>query len=288
MKGSKTSAKSRKPKPVGDYVHGFSREEQDRLYRQAKFFEPYIYRNVDFSEQENLVEVGCGVGAQTEILRRRFPHLAITSVDFSKSQLDRAKHHLRSLLAQKGEKSTATLTLKQANAEHLPFAAGSFDAAFLCWFLEHLSDPSKVLGQVKRCLKKEGVLFCNEVMHATLFLHPYSPATLQYWFEFNDHQWNQKGDPFVGAKLGNLLQAAGFRNIQTEIVTLHYDNRTPRLRARFTQDLIELLLSAAPGLLESRRVTEKMIAAMREELSALERDPDAVVMYSWVQAQATK
>jgi ubiquinone/menaquinone biosynthesis C-methylase UbiE len=284
--GSKNVSKKSPRGANEQYVHGFSREEQERLYRQAKFFEPYIYRHVDFSEQEALLEVGCGVGAQTEILLRRFPHLKITSVDASKKQLERARLHLRPFLKENAAEKRVRLV--EANGEKLPFTPGSFDAAFLCWFLEHLPAPEKALAQVKKMLRPGGVLYCNEVMHATFFLHPYSPATLQYWFEFNDHQWNQKGDPFVGAKLGNLLQETGFRNVQTEIIQLHYDNRTPRLRARFIQDLVELLLSAAPGLIASRRVTEKMIQAMKEELSTLQKDPNAVVLYSWVQARAEK
>lgn len=273
-------------KENADYVHGFTKDEQDRLYRQAEFFEPYIYRNVDFSENDSLVEIGCGVGAQTEILLRRFPHLQITSIDASPSQLNRAKKHLSSLSTD--PLKSKKVTLLKGNAEKLPFKPNTFDAAFLCWFLEHLPHPMKALKEIKKSLKPNGTLICNEVMHATFFLHPYSPATLQYWFEFNDHQWNQKGDPFVGAKLGNYLKQAGFKNIQTEIIQLHFDNRTPKLRARFIEDLIELLLSAAPGLLQNRKVTEKMIESMKEELDTLKKDKNAVVMYSWVQSRAQK
>ena len=49
---------------------------------------------------------------------------------------------------------------------------------------------------------------------------------------FNDHQLEIGGDPFVGAKLGNLLQAVGYRDITTEVVTIHLDNRAPGERAR--------------------------------------------------------
>lgn len=50
------------------YLHGFSKTEQDRLREQAVFSEQTIYRDIDFSESKNIIEVGCGVGAQTEIL----------------------------------------------------------------------------------------------------------------------------------------------------------------------------------------------------------------------------
>ena len=49
------------------YLHGFSSEEQDRLRRQARFGEHTIYQDVNFSRVKNLLEVGCGVGAQSEI-----------------------------------------------------------------------------------------------------------------------------------------------------------------------------------------------------------------------------
>ena len=50
---------------------------------------------------------------------------------------------------------------------------------------------------------------------------------------FNDRQLELGGDPFVGAKLGNLLQAVGFRDIRTEVKTFHLDNRVPGERAEF-------------------------------------------------------
>lgn len=65
------------------YLHGFSHEEQARLVRQARLTESTIFRNIDYSGARRLMEVGSGVGAQTEILLRRFPDLHATCVDLS-------------------------------------------------------------------------------------------------------------------------------------------------------------------------------------------------------------
>ena len=65
---------------------------------------------------------------------------------------------------------------------------------------------------------------------------------------FNDYQLELGGDPFVGAKLGNLLQAVGYRDIATEVRPIHLDNRAPGERAEFLAYWTELLLSGAPGL----------------------------------------
>src|SRR5688500_11151431 len=63
------------------YLHGFSPTEQARLPRQARIAESTIFRNVDYAGARRLLAVGSGVGAQTEILLRRFPDLHATCID---------------------------------------------------------------------------------------------------------------------------------------------------------------------------------------------------------------
>jgi hypothetical protein len=46
------------------YLHGYTREEQNRLCEQARITEQRIFDTVDFSECEHILELGCGVGAQ--------------------------------------------------------------------------------------------------------------------------------------------------------------------------------------------------------------------------------
>ena len=52
-------------------------------------------------------------------------------------------------------------------------------------------------------------MYITEVMNSSFFLDPYSPNVWRYWMAFNDFQYDHGGDPFVGAKLGNLLLAGG-------------------------------------------------------------------------------
>jgi cyclopropane fatty-acyl-phospholipid synthase-like methyltransferase len=60
------------------YLHGFSEKEQSRLRAQAAFAEQTVYGGLSLGEGKNILEVGCGVGAQSEILLRRFPKIHIT------------------------------------------------------------------------------------------------------------------------------------------------------------------------------------------------------------------
>jgi hypothetical protein len=124
-------------------------------------------------------------------------------------------------------------------------------------------------------------------LNATLYLHPYSPATLQYWFAFNDHQWNIKGDPFVGAKLGGMLHDVGFQDIAVRNVIFHYDSRSPKMRSMMFEYWTKLLLSGAPSLVAAKRVNEHLVSEMTSELNSLKNDRNAVFYYSAVQAEGS-
>src|SRR5258708_39181476 len=90
-------AKGSSRKSTRGYVHGFTREEQERLYRQARFLEHRVHEGLPLWRAKNLIEVGCGVGAQTDILLRRYPDLHVTGLDASARNLDRAKRHIAGL-----------------------------------------------------------------------------------------------------------------------------------------------------------------------------------------------
>jgi ubiquinone/menaquinone biosynthesis C-methylase UbiE len=263
------------------YLHGFTQHEQDRLYRQARYLEDAVHDRLPFRRSRRLLEVGCGVGAQTEILLRRFPELHVTGVDRSAQNLARARRHLDGCAWAKGR-----FQLQRSAAETLPFAADAFDAAFLCWILEHVDDAARTLSEVRRVLRPGSPVVVTEVQNATFFLDPYSPNTLQYWMAFNDTQLELGGDPFVGARLGNLLLAGGYGDIRTEVKTFHFDNRTPADRTEFLAYWTELLLSGAPELAKSGKVSAAVVEGMQRELERVARDPDAVFWYSFVQARA--
>lgn len=262
------------------YIHGFTKDEQDRLFQQARVHEDLIFSQVDFSACNQVIEVGSGVGAQTKILLERFPHIQIQCVDASTAQAARAKEAL------KDEITAGKVRIDVADALHLPHEDNKFDGAFICWLLEHVQNPVEILQEVQRVLRSGGVIYCNEVFNASFYLHPYSPATLKYWMEFNDHQWSLKGDPFVGGKLANYLMKAGYQNISTKVLTHQYDNRMPKKRAAFIDYWTNLLLSGAEGLLSAGRVTPEIVQEMTRELQTLKKDPDSVIFYSWILARA--
>lgn len=263
------------------YIHGFEKKEQDRLIYQADFLEPYVYQGVDLEFTKTLLEVGCGVGAQTQILCRRFPKLKIDGLDLSPEQLKTASKVLAK------EIKAGRVTLQQQDAQKLRLNKTDYDAAFICWFLEHVPNPLLVLKNVRKNLRPGAKVYISEVFNHSLFMEPYSPAYLKYWFEFNDFQWEIKGHPFVGAQLGNLLKASGFKNINVEIRPFHFDAREPEKRAAFIDYFFNILLSAEETLIKTNRVTPQLIKQMKKEVEIAKKSKNSVFFYSYVRATAT-
>ena len=266
---------------MAKYLHGFSKKEQDRLIHQAEFLEPYVYDGVDLEFAKHLLEVGCGVGAQTKIMCRRFPKLKIDGVDLSKAQLETAKNYL----SEEIKKKRVRLFEQDAQKLQAP-SAGKYDSAFLCWFLEHVPDPKLVSSNVRKQLAPGAKIYCSEVFNQTLFMEPYSPAYLKYWFEFNHYQDEIKGHPFIGGTLGNLLKAAGFHDIQLEIRPFHFDARNPERKAAFTEYFFQILLSAEQTLLEEGRISKELVKEMKKEVKIVKNTKDSVFFYAFVRATA--
>ena len=263
------------------YLHGFSETEQNRLRQQARFAEQTIYQDINLANSTKLLEVGCGVGAQSEILLRRFPELNLHGIDLSDKQLAAAKSHLSTLAF-----ADNRFNIEKMNAEKMSFDSNSFDSAFLCWVLEHIPNPSNVLSEVRRVLTPGSTVYITEVLNSSFFLDPYSPNVWKYWMAFNDYQYANAGDPFVGAKLGNLLMSLGFRDIKTSVKTWHLDNREPERRKETIDFWTDLLMSGADQLINEKVIDKELADNTYKELKAVASNPNAVFFYSFVQASA--
>ncbi len=280
-----TKQKINSPKALGEdhyeYLHGYSSTEQKRLFEQAQFYEQSVYEDIDWPKGAlQILEPGCGVGAQSDILMRRFPQLNLSCVDRSPEQLKTAqKYHQKNM-------KQGRVKFYKGEATELPLGESSHDGAFVCYLLEHVPKPAEVLAEIHRVLKPGAKIYCTEVFNAAFYLAPYAPATLKYYFEFNDHQWETGGNPFMGAHLGSLLSDAGFKQIQTKMIYFQLDKRTPKQRTEHCNFFLKLLESASPELLKTKRVTPSLIKEVKNEWVKAANDPDSILFYSMIQASA--
>jgi predicted O-methyltransferase YrrM len=261
-----------------NYVHGFDPEEQLRLKVQAEFLAPMVYKEVDFRGCKNLLEVGSGVGAQTRILLERFQDLQITCVDSSAVQLAQARINLASFgdRVRFVEQDGAALQLGER-----------FDAAFVCWTLEHVTSPIRLLDKLKEHLQAGARVYVTEVFNSSLYVSPGHSHLRHYVEVMSDFQRNIGGNPDVGIELGNLLTEVGFSSCTTRFDGFYLDARSGEKRKTVTSYWKELLKSAAPALLAEGVITPEAVEKMLEDLEKLGNDENAIFFYQFVQAKAT-
>lgn len=266
------------------YIHSYAREEQARLIRQARFLAPWVQSGVDFSGCGEVLELGCGVGAQMRLLLERFPRARFTGIDISREQLQAAHVQLADEVAR------GRVELLEASAYRLPFADASFDAVYTYWVLEHLGNPLALLGEARRVLRPGGLLVCTEVFDSGLYTWPAQPDLTAYWRAFTALQAELGGDPDVGVKLAALFSLARLESIELRDVSPQMDARMAvrAERQAFVAYWRDLLLSGAEKLLLHGRETVDGIAAMERAFADLANDPDAVYRYGVFQAFGRK
>jgi ubiquinone/menaquinone biosynthesis C-methylase UbiE len=94
------------------------------------------------------IDVGCGNGAFTEVLIARSAPAAVTGIDPSPGQIDYALTRPATKLAQ----------FRLADAQALPFAENSFDAASMALVIAFVPDPVKAASEMARVVKPGGIV----------------------------------------------------------------------------------------------------------------------------------
>lgn len=263
---------------MANYVHGFDPEEQLRLKVQAEFLAPMVYKDVDFGECKKLLEVGSGVGAQTRILLEKFPNIQITCVDSSPVQLAQARINLSSFEERIRfvEQDACTLQLEER-----------FDAAFVCWTLEHVASPLHLLVRLREHLLPGAQIYVTEVFNSSLYVSPGFSHLQHYVRVMSDFQRKIGGNPDVGIELGNLLIAAGFSTCSTRFDGFYLDARSGQKRKLVAEYWKELLKSAAHALVSKGACTPNEVEKMIGDLEKLGNDENAIFFYQFVQAKVT-
>src|SRR5258708_2837456 len=151
------------------YVHGYDGREGERLLDQAGTLVELLHHDTSYPSGSSVLEAGCGVGAQTVALARRSPQARFTSVDISADSIAAARQ--AASLA-----GLANVEFLQADIFALPFAPESFGHIFVCFVLEHLSQPASALASLGRLLRPGGAITVIEGDHGSAFFHPDSEA----------------------------------------------------------------------------------------------------------------
>ncbi|WP_109831435.1 methyltransferase domain-containing protein [Reichenbachiella versicolor] len=280
LKGLEKKVKEISQSQLKKYVHGYSEFESRRLNNQAKTMSDLLHYDSVWDENSTVLEVGCGIGAQTSIISVKNLATNFTSIDLSESSLTKAKETIDAL-------GVENVTFRHADVYDLPFDTGSFDHIFVCFVLEHLADPTKALLEIKRVLKKGGTLMVIEGDHDSTYFYPETKAAKKAIQAQVDLQSKNGGNANIGRQLFPLLKDVGFSNVHVDPRQVYVDQSRPEMVEGFIKNTFTAMIEGV----KEEAVNAKIISSleMEEGINDLLKTADGgTFCYTFFKAKAFK
>ena len=145
-----------------------------RALIQERYEFPALLRMTSATHFNSVLEIGCGSGNGTRLIRRYFQPARMAAIDIDERMIRIAKNA-----------STADTVLFQVmDTAALAFADQSFDAVFAYGVMHHLPDWRNGVSELKRVLKPGGELIMEDLsidsfsgfpgrLYRPLTIHPY-------------------------------------------------------------------------------------------------------------------
>jgi SAM-dependent methyltransferase len=263
------------------YVHGYQGRENERLQDQAGALVDLFHHDTAYPAGSEVLEVGCGIGAQTLILAKRSPNARFTSIDISADSLTTAKQRVNAA-------GLTNVKFEQADIFDLPYEAESFDHVFVCFVLEHLSRPREALTILKNVLRSRGTITVIEGDHASTFFYPDNVAAHEAIESLVKVQAQVWGNALIGRQLFPLMLESGFDDVRVSPRMGYVDGSRPDLVDAFTKKTFTAMIegvresATAAGLIEPERFDEGVEALYRAA------KPDGVFCYTFFKAVGEK
>jgi protein-L-isoaspartate O-methyltransferase len=263
------------------YVHGYQPRENERLQDQAETLIDLLHCDTAYPRGSTVLEVGCGLGAQTLTLAQQNPDARFTSVDLSADSIIEAKRRA-------DRAGLTNVEFRQADLFALPFDDESFDHVFVCFVLEHLSRPVQALTILKRLLRPGGTITVIEGDHGSTYFYPDSPAAHAAIDCLITLQRNAGGNALIGRQLYPLMVEASFDAVRVSPRMVYVDSSRPNLVDGFTRKTFTAMIEGvresaiAAGLIEP----ERFDAGVRDLHRATEAD--GVFCYTFFKAVGEK
>ena len=189
-------------------------EAYDRF--MGRYSTPLAPRFADFAsigQAQRLLDVGCGPGALTGELVRRFGADAVAAVDPSPGFVEAA-----------GQRHPG-VDVQRAEAESLPFDDGAFDAALAQLVVHFMTDPASGIAEMRRVTRRGGVVT------ACVWDHAGGGGPLaRFWDaarELDPGVADESDLPGArGGDLERLLQEAGLGGVEERLLTVEVEHRS--------------------------------------------------------------
>jgi|CXWL01.1.fsa_nt_gi SAM-dependent methyltransferase len=179
--------------------------------RDAAFVLPYLDSGV------RLLDCGCGPGTITVGLAKAVGAGSVVGLD-----LDAAQIELATRVAQ--QHGAGNVRFEVGSVYQLPFPDQSFDVVYSHALCEHLAGPLEALREMHRVLRPGGVVGIATPDWGGVVVGPPDELVQAGIEAYTTLQQNNGGNPFIGRRLGELLDVAGFGGVTLSAVYDCYED----------------------------------------------------------------
>lgn len=202
------------------YSHRDTDAEIQRLAAQARQGWAKESRTLEwFGLRDGLsvLELGSGPGFITGQLLELLPTSRMTCLEVDPALLWQAEQYL-------GDEGRRRVTFVEASVMATGLDENQFDIAYARFLFQHLADPIGAAREIRRVLKPGGKLIVLDIDDELFgIFHPTIPELAPIVAAFGRAQAARGGNRHIGRNLWRILQAAGFHNLDLEIIASHSD-----------------------------------------------------------------
>lgn len=256
------------------YIHGTEPSEQARLALLNRLTNGPFVEFLQVRPGMRILEVGSGLGLLAAEVAMSADGVEVVGLERSSEQIAAAAKspHVRYV---------------QGDAHQLPFADGSFDLVYCRYLLEHVTDPARVLAEMRRVARPGCRVAAMENDISLVRLNPPCPAFDEVWSALAAYQKKLGGDAHIGRRLFALFRAAGFSQVELSLQPEVHWHGSPGF-AGWIENLLGNLRSAEQGLADSGLCTEEQLGSAKTGLLRLAESEDGSMIFAWNRGMAVR
>jgi SAM-dependent methyltransferase len=170
-----------------------------------------------------------------------------------------------------------------------PLDQESFDHVFVCFVLEHLSDPVRALKILFDAMKTGGTITVIEGDHGSGFWTPETNESRLAWEGLIRSQRDLGHDPNIGRRVYPILEQSGYmvRNVSPRWV--YADRSNPELLDGVINKIIApMVLSAQNSVLKSGYMDKDKWVRGLKDIENVARHPKGTFFYTWFKGVGVK
>ena len=241
----------------------------------ADFFLPHLRPDM------TVLDLGCGRATISMGIAEAVPLGQVVGVDIDRTGPTAARRDAAVI-------GRCNVAFVAGNGRELPFHDRAFDAVLCHSMLETLEDPASVVAELRRVIKRGGVVGAASVAYSGIILGGAQTADPQRFYELRQQLWRAEGiaEPNMGSRLRGLFQEAGFGCVEASAHYVSYG--TSDRIATFARDrAAECRVRRLQTTMARHGITSAdELARVAVSWEAWGRDPGAFFAFPWCRVLA--